>query len=90
MLFLVFIFIALQNILQILILYFFKPSFICITYAILPLVDLISDIFRLIFYNNYKSQYKDSNIFFEMIYVILSLFSVLIYIEILVLNFCWI
>jgi len=86
--FLVFICMSLQNILQILILYFFKPSFICIIYAILPIINITSYIIKLIIHDDYISQYKNTNILFEMIYVILSLISVLIYIEILVLNFC--
>ena len=86
--FLVFICMAIQNILQILILYFFKPSFICIIYVIIPLIKLNSDIIKLIFYKDYKWDYNEDAILLIIIYQFLILFSVLVYIEILVLNFC--
>ena len=85
--FLIFICMTLQNILYILILYFFKPSFICITYADLPLLHLILKIIKLIFYKNFEWKDKSSTILFQIIIIILSLFSVLVYTEILVLKF---
>ena len=86
--FLVFICMAIQNILQILILYFFKPSFICIIYVIIPLIKLTSDIIKIIFYKDYKWNYSREKILLIIIYQFIILFSVLVYIEILVLNFC--
>ena len=86
--FLIFICMTLQNILYILILYFFKPSFICITYADLPLLHLILKIIKLIFYKDFEWKDKSSTILFQIIIIILSLFSVLVYTEILVLKFC--
>ena len=84
--FLVFICMSIENILQILILYFFKPSFICIIYVIVPLINLTSDILKLIFSKEDEFKYKGS-IFFLIIYQFIILFSVLVYIEILVLTF---
>ena len=57
--FLVFICMATQNILQILILYFFKPSFICIIYAFLPLLNFILSIFNYLFKKESKWKYKE-------------------------------
>ena len=48
-----------QNILQILILYFFKPSFICIIYAFLPLLNFILSIFNYLFKKESKWKYKE-------------------------------
>ena len=75
--FLIFIFMAFQNLICIIILYYFKPSLIGILNSTFPTLDMLINIIKR---KNKKNK-------FDIFYQILLILSALIYCEVLILNF---